>query len=97
MHASVKASKNTSPLLLVLLSRLLLLYTPLQASLSPCFSFLSLSFLLLVFFVIQETLDLKRGNKEVCVECIAFTENEVNSLVLGSEDGSIMQANIHGK
>ncbi|PHJ18994.1 cytoplasmic dynein intermediate chain, partial [Cystoisospora suis] len=43
-----------------------------------------------------ETLDLKRGNKEVCVECIAFTENEVNSLVLGSEDGSIMQANIHG-
>ncbi|PFH31403.1 cytoplasmic dynein intermediate chain [Besnoitia besnoiti] len=43
-----------------------------------------------------ETLDLKRGNKEVCIECLAFPDNEVNSLVLGSEDGCILQANIHG-
>ncbi|CBZ56413.1 putative dynein intermediate chain [Neospora caninum Liverpool] len=43
-----------------------------------------------------ETLDMKRGNKEVCIECIAFAENEVNSLVLGTEDGALLQANIHG-
>ncbi|KFH09465.1 cytoplasmic dynein intermediate chain [Toxoplasma gondii ARI] len=43
-----------------------------------------------------ETLDMKRGNKEVCVECIAFAENEVNSLVLGTEDGAMLKANIHG-
>lgn len=42
-----------------------------------------------------ETLDLKRGNKDICVESIAFQENEVNTLFLGTEDGALLQANIH--
>ncbi|KAL8431767.1 hypothetical protein Efla_004989 [Eimeria flavescens] len=43
-----------------------------------------------------ETLDLKRGSRDVCVECVAFPEGEVNVLCLGAEDGSLMTANIHG-
>lgn len=45
----------------------------------------------------QETLDLKRGSRDVCVECVSFAEAEVNDLCLGSEDGCLMTANIHGK
>ncbi|XP_026193154.1 cytoplasmic dynein 1 intermediate chain 2 [Cyclospora cayetanensis] len=44
----------------------------------------------------SETLDLKRGSRDVCVECVSFAEAEVNDLCLGSEDGCIMTANIHG-
>ncbi|CDJ37717.1 dynein intermediate chain, putative [Eimeria tenella] len=43
-----------------------------------------------------ETLDLKRGSRDVCVECVSFAEAEVNDLCLGSEDGCLMTANIHG-
>ncbi|KAL8272547.1 hypothetical protein Esti_003546 [Eimeria stiedai] len=43
-----------------------------------------------------ETLDLKRGSRDVCVECMSFPEGEVNVLCLGAEDGSLMTANIHG-
>lgn len=44
----------------------------------------------------SETLDLKRGSRDVCVECVSFAEAEVNDLCLGSEDGCLMTANIHG-
>lgn len=46
---------------------------------------------------VQETLDLKRGSRDVSVECMSFAEAEVNDLCLGSEDGCLMTANIHGK
>lgn len=44
----------------------------------------------------SETLDLKRGSRDVSVECMSFAEAEVNDLCLGSEDGCLMTANIHG-
>ncbi len=44
----------------------------------------------------QETLDLKKANKELVVHTLAFPPNETNVLWAGSEDGGISQIQIHG-
>ncbi|CRG99064.1 cytoplasmic dynein intermediate chain, putative [Plasmodium relictum] len=44
----------------------------------------------------SDTVDLKRGNKEVSCCCFSFQEGEINTLYGGAEDGSLFQAQIHG-
>lgn len=47
----------------------------------------------------QETVDLKNESKkmrDLAVMCLAFPENETNTLYVGAEDGSICQVHIHG-
>lgn len=44
----------------------------------------------------SETIDLKRGNREVSCCCFSFQEGEINTLYGGAEDGSLFQAQIHG-
>lgn len=43
-----------------------------------------------------ETIELKKGGKDICCMCIDFSEGENNSFMGGTEDGSLFQAQIHG-
>lgn len=44
-----------------------------------------------------ETVELKKGGRDFCCMCIDFAEGENNSFLGGAEDGSLFQAQIHGR
>lgn len=44
----------------------------------------------------QETIDLKKGNKDLVISCLGFPQNETNSCWCGAEDGSVSSVKLHG-
>ncbi|SOV77188.1 cytoplasmic dynein intermediate chain, putative [Plasmodium sp. gorilla clade G3] len=44
----------------------------------------------------SNTIDLKKGNREISCTAFAFPEGDINTLYGGTEDGSLFQAHIHG-
>ncbi|SPJ10614.1 cytoplasmic dynein intermediate chain, putative [Plasmodium sp. DRC-Itaito] len=44
----------------------------------------------------SNTIDLKKGNREISCTTLAFPEGDINTLYGGTEDGSLFQAQIHG-
>ncbi|KYN99583.1 putative cytoplasmic dynein intermediate chain [Plasmodium gaboni] len=44
----------------------------------------------------SNTIDLKKGNREISCTTFAFPEGDINTLYGGTEDGSLFQAQIHG-
>lgn len=44
----------------------------------------------------SNTIDLKKGNREISCTTFAFPEGDINTLYGGTEDGTLFQAQIHG-
>jgi dynein intermediate chain len=41
------------------------------------------------------SVEVKNGYKEIAGHCVAFPENETNKFFMGSEDGLIVQSQLH--